>query len=96
MKTICRHNYPADLCGICNPLPKGQDELFRMESSLSPRLRWMKRHFISVIDDGGSLPPNKRFRAMHGMRSVAAGPDEISACVEACKALNIKGWEGMI
>jgi hypothetical protein len=26
MKTICKHDYPSDLCGICNPIAKEKAE----------------------------------------------------------------------
>jgi len=74
------------------------NELFETQESLSPRLRWMQRHHITIIDDGETrcdIPPDKRYLAKHGMASVAAGRDEIEACVNACNALKINGWEGM-
>jgi len=71
------------------------NELFQTEESLSPRLRWMQRHHITIIDDGPEVPPEKRYRAKHGMASVAAGCDELDACINACNALKINGWEGM-
>jgi len=70
------------------------NELFHTEESLSPRLKWMQRNHITIIDDGDEVPPEKRFRVKHGMASVAAGPDELTACIEACRILNLKGWEG--
>jgi hypothetical protein len=36
MKTICRHNYPADLCGKCNPLPKMTKPQNPMKITISP------------------------------------------------------------
>lgn len=74
------------------------NELFYMSESLSPRLRWMKRNHVTIIDDGEEVPTEKRFRAKHGMASVATGPDEITACINARLVINKgkdeKGWEG--
>jgi hypothetical protein len=70
------------------------DELFSLPESLSPRLKWMRRHHITIVDDGEVAPTNKRFRAKHGMASIAAGPDELTACLEAAKMLK-SSWEGI-
>ena len=32
MKTICKHDYPSDLCGICNPPTKQTDDACRVSS----------------------------------------------------------------
>jgi len=71
------------------------NELFQTEETLSPRLRWMRNNHITLVDDGEDTPPGKRYRAKHGMASVAAGADELDACINACNALKINGWEGM-
>ncbi len=34
MKTICKHTYPADLCGICNPPAKEKNEVHRLREAL--------------------------------------------------------------
>jgi hypothetical protein len=70
------------------------NELFDIQESLSPRLRWMRNNHITIVDDGDKVPPEKRFRAKHGMASIACGPDEISACIEAARSLK-STWEGM-
>jgi hypothetical protein len=70
------------------------DELFSLPESLSPRLKWMRRHHITIVDDGEDAPTSKRFRAKHGMASIAAGADELTACLEAVKVLK-SSWEGM-
>jgi hypothetical protein len=69
-------------------------ELFDIPESLSPRLKWMKENYITIVDDGEEAPPEKRYRAKHGMASITAGPDEITACIKLCQILNKKGWEG--
>jgi hypothetical protein len=71
------------------------NELFQNEESLSPRLRWMQRHYITIIDDGEDMPPGKRYRAKHGMASIATGSSEYEACVNACLVRKLRGWEGM-
>jgi hypothetical protein len=69
------------------------DELFNLPESLSPRMKWMRRHHITITDDGDYVPPSKRFRAKHGMASIAAGPDEVTACRNAAVALKVRTWE---
>ena len=69
-------------------------DLFPAEESLSPRLKWMQRNHITIVDDGEEAPPEKRYRAKHGMASITAGPDEITACIKLCQILDMKGWEG--
>jgi hypothetical protein len=71
------------------------NELFQTEETLSPRLRWMRNNHITIVDDGvDGVPMNKRYRAKHGMASIATGRDEIDACINAAAALK-STWEGM-
>jgi hypothetical protein len=68
-------------------------ELFEIDESLSPRLKWMRRHHISVSDESNSASPDKRFVARHGMTVVASASDELTACRNAAIALKVRSWE---
>jgi len=71
------------------------NELFQTTESLSPRLKWMQQFSITVVDDGEDMPPDKRYRAKHGMASIATGSSDYEACVNACLVRKLRGWEGM-
>ena len=70
------------------------NELFDIQESLSPRMKWMLHHHLTTIDCGDTVPPDKRWMVKHGMKPVAFASDEIAALIEACKVLKINDWRG--
>lgn len=71
-------------------------ELFEMDESLSPRLKWMRRHCITIKDEGDVAVPSSRYRLYHGMQWVCDSDSELGACITAKNMLNLFGWEGGI
>jgi hypothetical protein len=57
MKTICKHAYPSDLCGMCNPPAKEKHNARRSAAACSPRLLARKiaeRLLINAFGDIGT------------------------------------------
>ncbi len=63
------------------------NELFNLEPSESPKIKWMKRHHITVteINEG-------RFTVTHGMKYVCQADTHDDALVKAAKLLNLRLW----
>lgn len=78
-------------------------ELFQIEESLSPRLRWMREHQITVTDRGAHIEPGDqcmetglpldRFLAHSPEFPIPMGGDtELEAIEWMAAALNIPLW----
>jgi hypothetical protein len=51
MKAICKHGYPFDLCGTCNPPNK---EAIPINVQITPRL------VAAILATGQKLPPGSK------------------------------------
>lgn len=83
-------------------------ELFPIEETLSPRIKWMRHHQIEVVDSGLDHEPGDqceitgnrmyRFWAFQGGKQTktqiaeAGGDTEDDAIVALAKKLNLKLW----
>lgn len=83
-------------------------DLFPIEETLSPRLKWMRHHQIEIVDSGLDHEPGDeceitgnrlyRFWAFQGGKqtnteiSEAGGDTEDEAIVALAKKMNIKLW----
>ena len=69
------------------------DELFSPSEVAkdSPRVAWMKRHDIAMLDLRIDVPARKRWRARSG-GYVAFGPDEDTALIDLAEMLDIADW----
>jgi hypothetical protein len=66
------------------------DELFQIEPTKSPKLKWMERHFLTVQIT--TLPMPNVYQCKHGMTVVAHGETHDDALCNAARKLNIKLW----
>jgi hypothetical protein len=63
------------------------NELFNLETSESPKLKWMKRHFIEVCQI-----KDDHFTVTHGMKYICQADSMDAALVLAAKRLNLRLW----
>ena len=86
------------------------DELFQIDESLSPRLRWMRENRIELVDSGLDHEPGDeceitgnrlyRYWAFQGGKQTkteiaeAGGDTEDEAIVALAKKLNLTLWNG--
>ena len=64
-------------------------DLFNMPATLSPRLKWMQAHGITVQRTHYDVDP---FRAYVGAQQIGKGETEDAATVAAAKSLNLPLW----
>lgn len=66
------------------------NELFTIEPSESPKIKWMKRNHISInkAEEANSQP----YFAYHGMKYICQASAEDDCLVLAAKRLNLKLW----
>lgn len=65
-------------------------DLFNLPESKSPRMKWMERHHLTVTDTGSYA--ERRFEAVHGMKTIGYGATPDQALFAAAKSLNIRMW----
>ena len=63
------------------------NELFNLEPSESPKLKWMKRHFIEVTEI-----KEDHFTVTHGMKYICQADTFDAALFLAAKRLNLRLW----
>lgn len=63
------------------------DELFTIEPSKSPKLKWMDKHWIKIEPS-----PDGRFRAVQGLCKFAYRDTEDDALTHAAQMLGIRLW----
>lgn len=69
-------------------------ELFEIEPSLSPRLKWIREHEIMItkITDCAYDPPKISYRASKQVAIAAEGEGSDDAVINLAKKLNLKLW----
>lgn len=66
------------------------DLLFNIPKTLSPRLRWMARHGITVMETGDPAQP---WKAEHvETMQYTYGEDEVDACQAMGRRLMLNHW----
>lgn len=62
------------------------DNLFQIEETLSPKMKWLRRHHLTIRITAGVI------ECYHGMDRVSYGDDEMAVLVNAATSLNVPLW----
>ena len=67
-------------------------DLFNIEETKSPRLKWMERHHLTVKERYCAEDEETVYQCLHGIKVIGEATTEHDAVVAAAKSLNIKLW----
>ena len=90
MKTICKHAYPSDLCGTCNPPAKEKRNARRSAAACSPSYSARFRLGQDVVELRVPTGDDDNPHCWHGLDLAAAKQlrDELIKSVETLEAFD--------